>query len=364
MRRRFNLGFRGRWMLGTAIPLCLGSALLVFAYNPIQVVQTSGSLPLIAHWPTGAVKWSLNPSDPAGNVTNTGETIQQSLTGAFGIWSSSQALYGGQQFNAVTITQGPDSTVQFPNAQDCTNVVGFNDTNTADFSTGTIAFAQVSIKVVQPGASDPCGVINSTSASVSYIYDADIVFNPKDSFGTDGGVSPPAFDLRAIASHEFGHFLGLDHSGIMHSMMFPFADTIGSQQLKLFVDDILGIGFLYPNNPTFSQSTGMIQGQVTLSSGGAYAAHVLVIDAGSGDVVVDRLTGSDGTYSIAGVPPGQYKVLVVPLAPDVKSGLFTLGNFSGWACGYNQNAPPCCDPSQATCTGSLTNPTNYTGKFF
>ena len=110
---------------------------------------------------------------------------------------------------------------------------------------------------------------------------------------------------------------------------------------------------------------GTISGQVRFPTiAGIYAAHVVAVDASTGNVVLDTLTNSDGGYNLF-VPPGSYNVLVLPLAPDDNHGIYSLPDFSGWTCGYDENAPPCCDTSQGQCLGlPLTNPTNFTGKFF
>jgi hypothetical protein len=87
-------------------------------------------------------------------------------------------------------------------------------------------------------------------------------------------------------------------------------------------------------------------------------------DTTSGSAVVDTLTNKDGTYNLC-VPPGSYNVLVLPLAPDDNHGVYSLSDFSGWSCGYDETAPPYCDTSTTQCLGTpLTNPTNFTGKFF
>jgi hypothetical protein len=126
----------------------------------------------------------------------------------------------------------------------------------------------------------------------------------------------------------------------------------------------MAISFLYPSS-YFTSYVGAISGQVTSPTVGAvYAAHVVAIDANTGNVVVDGLTNSDGSYKLL-VPPGSYNVLVLPLAPDDNHGIFSLNDFSGWTCGYDESAPPCCDTATAPCIGlPITNPTNYTGKFF
>jgi hypothetical protein len=132
-------------------------------------------------------------------------------------------------------------------------------------------------------------------------------------------------------------------------MMYPYGDSGGNQQRELAVDDVVGVAFLYPA-PAFAAATGTISGTVSLNGVGIFASHLVVAEKDSGVVVVDGLSTPDGSYRIEGVPPGAYRVLALPL-----SGVYTLGNFVDWACGYASN--------QGTCTGIPSNPTSYTGTF-
>jgi hypothetical protein len=276
----------------------------------------------------------------------------------------------------LSIANGNDVT-NLPNPQiDCTNVVSFNDNNPADFPTGTasVAFTTVSTDYFRNGPPGPPGTTYTfsecsgqetiTTTSPSIIFDADIAFNPRAQFSTSTPPLANDFDLQSVATHEFGHALGLDHSGIAHAVMFPAGDTGESQQRILSSDDLIAISFLYPSS-NFASYLGAISGQVSFPNiGGIYAAHVVAIDANTGNVVVDRLTNSDGSYKLL-VPPGSYNVLVLPLAPDDQRGISSLADFAGWTCGYDESAPPCCNTSAGHCLGApLTNPTNFTGKFF
>ncbi len=51
-----------------------------------------------------------------------------------------------------------------------------------------------------------------------------------------------AFDLETVALHEIGHLLGLDHSNVLGSVMFP---NYGGARRALTPDDIAGIQTLY-----------------------------------------------------------------------------------------------------------------------
>lgn len=64
-------------------------------------------------------------------------------------------------------------------------------------------------------------------------------FSSSYSFFKQIGVS-----LFAVAAHEFGHSLGLSHSSVSGSLMFPYYQTM-KDDFKLPQDDTVGIQQLY-----------------------------------------------------------------------------------------------------------------------
>jgi hypothetical protein len=352
-------------------------AVLVFAYTTYQ--DDVGGVPVPSRWPNASFTWVLNYPGPPANVDTTDGTnplpVKTVLINAFNSWAT--ASLHGQQLANISITNGNDVT-NLPNPQiDCTNVVSFNDNNSADFPTGTAAVAFTTVSTDYPRDGRPPGTPGTTytftecngqetitTTSPSIVFDADIAFNPHARFSTSTPALSNDFDLQSVATHEFGHALGLGHSGIAHAVMFPAGDTGESQQRTLSTDDLIAVSFLYPSS-NFASYLGTISGQVTFPNiGGVYAAHVVALDASTGNVLVDGLANGDGSYRLF-VPPGSYNVLVLPLAPDDNHGITSLSDFSGWTCGYDESAPPCCDTGAGQCLGApLTNPTNFTGKFF
>lgn len=83
--------------------------------------------------------------------------------------------------------------------------------------------------------------------SNSRLIDADIVFWDAGyqfftgSVGCSGG-----FYIEDIATHEFGHALGLGHSSVAAATMFPSVATCSQQPRTLDPDDIAAVLSLYP----------------------------------------------------------------------------------------------------------------------
>ena len=79
------------------------------------------------------------------------------------------------------------------------------------------------------------------------IIDADIVFWDaafrffSGSNGCSGG-----FYIEDIAAHEFGHALGLGHSNVTGTTMYPSVSSCNAGNRTLEADDIAGVRFLYP----------------------------------------------------------------------------------------------------------------------
>lgn len=57
-----------------------------------------------------------------------------------------------------------------------------------------------------------------------------------------------AIDLESVAVHEIGHLLGLGHSSVEESIMFPTI-TSRTRKVDLAADDVTGIQELYGGNP-------------------------------------------------------------------------------------------------------------------
>ncbi len=60
-----------------------------------------------------------------------------------------------------------------------------------------------------------------------------------------GSISGGQFDLQGVACHEYGHALGLGHSGTGGATMFPSVSSGNTGPRSIATDDINGVKFIY-----------------------------------------------------------------------------------------------------------------------
>jgi hypothetical protein len=272
------------------------------------------------HWPTqAAVTWNIN-SSTNGNVVG-GGSLSDIVKTSFAAWSAAPNT-------AISVSQGANSS-KTAKGNDGTNLICF--VCTADFTQDSSTLAVTFTTVIQ---SSP-----GSGQFVGQILDADILFNPAVTFLTNGAACPSGkdcADLQTIATHEIGHFFGLDHSGVVRAVMYPFApDSLHT----LGADDVAGISQLYPGNP--SVPTASISGTVrnATTGNGICGAHVFADFAASNSVypapirqtAIGAVTSSDGTYIINGLPAGSYTITAEPFDLPVSND--DISDFGPTFCG-------------------------------
>ncbi|HZQ93354.1 MAG TPA: matrixin family metalloprotease [Terriglobales bacterium] len=311
MKAKFSRAHHGQRQAAAAL-LCLlvaGVLLVRPASSTIPALSPNGNTPAADRWDFTAfpVTWSLNPA-ANGNVPGA-SALPGLIQTAFNTWTSAPNA-------ALAVGRGPNSSATSggfdPQSSSNINLICF--VCQGDFSKDAETLA-VTITTIEnsPGGPDGHG---GRTRFVGQILDADILFNPNDQFSTGGGGNGQ--DLLTVATHEIGHFLGLDHSGVVRAVMFPFAPTVLT---TLSYDDVAGISALYPK-PSPDVPTGTISGAVHMGSGSpVFGAHVFAESQTSalpfgGSIrksPISAMTAPDGAYTISGLPADSYIVVAEPL---------------------------------------------------
>jgi hypothetical protein len=241
-------------------------------------------------WPASTIKIALSKSlsSPPANIKE-GSDVLGAVHRALARWSraanvtfietSSDALSispsgNGDDISLITVADTPENRAAFDNADRTGRTRIFYDS-----ATGTIT-------------------------------EADVVVNPASEFSTDGTVG--TYDLETTFTHEIGHVLGLDHSGEAGSVMQPHQGinglyeqaAIGARTLS--DDDRAGVRALYNSPAGFGAITGKV-GDIAGSP--ASSTHVWAEEVQTGKVVAGNSSLPDGSYSIEGLPPGEYRLV-------------------------------------------------------
>ncbi len=179
------------------------------------------------------------------------------------------------------------------------HLVFFDENNSSGFFTGNAG-----IVAVTPISFQGSGQIT----------DADIILNGyHHRFSTDGRAG--TFDVQDIVTHESGHFLGLDHSGVLGSTMYPFAFVGEVHQRSLTTDDVAGVTSIYPAT---GNGLGGIAGRAIHTDGSPIrGGHVVALNVNGEPTAT--LSRDDGTFLVSGLLQGQYQVYVEPLDGPVET---------------------------------------------
>lgn len=288
----WNRNLRSSLSIGA---LALVIAAPMFGYVPRRSMVVGGQI-VINKWASSSfpIVWRMNPTR-GPNVTGAA-AFEGAFREAFQAWS-------GIPTATIAFAEGQPVAASMKPAFDQVNLITTN-----------VTLAEWAVYGL-----DAMSLTNVTSlVTTGQIVEADIVFNPNTGFSS-GEVSPGRADLQAIATHEIGHLLGLDHTPLASAVMFPLAAGNSLSRI-LTADDTIGVSTLYPTAAFAAR--GSIDGKVFATTNVPVFGAIVVAVGANGQPMAAVVTDPDGKYSIAGLPAGSYTLFAEPM-----DGPFLENNF-------------------------------------
>ena len=182
--------------------------------------QSGVAFVTLCDWGRNEITFSFD----TGTTDISGSGDFQANRNAFQTWSAVIPV----DFREVPINQNPDVLIGWrPSSDPDLSMVG-----------GTLAHADF-----PPG----CGVVTNSLPKPIHFDDSE--------HNWVIGASPGSFDIETVALHEIGHIIGLAHSNVTGSVMFPSISS-NTTNRALTQDDISGAQNLYGRRTVSTPSNG------------------------------------------------------------------------------------------------------------
>lgn len=187
----------------------------------VQVTTSSGTG---LAWPDSQATLNLQFGCPSTSLTNWGPCWDDAAADAAIQWNSNAV-----QFRFFR--QSPPIA-----ANSCTHTDGLN---TGSFSA---AFCGMTF-----GASTLAVTVQAYAPSTGALLDTDVLFNAGQQWSTySGPLQSGATDFHRVATHEFGHVIGLGHPDQAGQSVAAIMNSRVSDIDALQSDDIAGVNAIYP----------------------------------------------------------------------------------------------------------------------
>ena len=251
--------------------------------------------------------------DSAGSDDFAGTEENAAVVRAFKHWE-------GIGTSRVAFSQAASQAIQVANNDGINAVYWAEGANTRIGGTNTAVDGFVSLTPVFSVAS---------GTNKGLILDANIILNGNDfTWTVTPETLPTAYDVEAHVTHEVGHLIGLDHSGVLSAVMSPRYSSGEARARMLEKDDITGASDIYPYG-SFGVTTGAITGLVGRPAA-VFGALLTTLD-GSGRVIEQSITAANGTYAAPGIEETNCSVYVEPVdkTPASTTNLFDETDLGG-----------------------------------
>jgi len=284
-------------------------------YVPANSEGTKGR-EVIVHWPfaTAASKISMHQFSGTLGTGATATTIDfaaaQLMAGA-SIQQWTGPFWGGL---SPALNLELSAGLPVPTPSGCEGSADADDSgNPGQDHVNNIVFTSQRTASCSSSLTTSAGVIGLTKVlfdvSSGEIVEGDMQFDDIEfkfttTPGNDVNVSPKQIYLRDVITHEFGHFLGLDHSSVREAAML-FAVSDGLAQTKS--DDQAGLLSIYPLAEQ-AGSLATLRGSLTLEGAPVFGASVFVLDGRTLRVKAMEMTDVNGAFAFCALPPGPHVV--------------------------------------------------------
>ena len=280
-----------------AVLACFAVGLPGTAEAYLHLGIDAGGRTVSIRWTAPRPRWFASDR---GVLSVSATEFQAEVAQAFASWEAVPTASIGFQFTGFTGA--------LPLEDDGLSVLGFREEPDLDRVLGATSFL--------------------VDVLTSEIIESDVFFNSVFPWSVSPTGEAGRFDLRSVAMHEIGHFLGLGHSAIGETerlaegrrrvlatgaVMFPISlgrGVVADRTLQ--PDDIAGASDLYPDGD-FRTRTGAIAGRARLGSAGVLGAHAVAFNPRTGSLIAGFAVGSDGAFRIGGLTPGPHVIRVEPL---------------------------------------------------
>jgi len=286
------------FLLALALPAWIAAVNGLDAYVRLK---TSGGTGIPLKWNPATPGYRIQ-ADGSDDIADKSE--ETAIDQAFAHWTAAPN-------SSITVTRGNDLVAPPTvfNDTDGKNVIFFDENDDSGFFAGASPIIAITPVFFNP--------------SNGVILEADMLFNGQDhTFSTT--LQAGHFDVQSIATHEAGHFIGLDHTGALAATMVPFAQPAITFLRSLESDDLAGAAEAYPAGSGF----GSISGKARRAADGSAinGAHLVAVAQTTGMLAATASSRTNGNFLIDGLAPGDYLVYATPLEGPVKGNNLQIGS--------------------------------------